>query len=155
MELGSVDQANDLVKLYSNCPPAVNGEPMDFSISTTFSFLQVDLHPTKVSCFIVEIYPGGNQRATLYSREVWVQTKSCHFCVSSEFSSGEFHSSSDGRERPIRSYQHRETLRLTALHTVPAIDGELHHSDLLLFSLFTDRFTVGRCTVRKLFHRRR
>ncbi|XP_041799516.1 matrin 3-like 1.1 isoform X3 [Chelmon rostratus] len=40
VELGSVDQANDLVTLYSSCPPTVNGEQIEFSISKTFSFLQ-------------------------------------------------------------------------------------------------------------------
>ncbi|XP_035016999.2 matrin 3-like 1.1 isoform X2 [Hippoglossus stenolepis] len=40
VELGSVDQAKDLVKFHINCPPTVNGEQMEFSISSTFSFLQ-------------------------------------------------------------------------------------------------------------------
>ena len=42
MELGSVDQAKDLVKFHVNYPPTVNGEQMEFSISTTFNFLQVE-----------------------------------------------------------------------------------------------------------------
>ena len=41
MELGSVDQAKDLVNFHINCPPTVNGEQMELSISNTFSFLQV------------------------------------------------------------------------------------------------------------------
>ncbi|XP_069387414.1 matrin 3-like 1.1 isoform X5 [Paralichthys olivaceus] len=40
VELGSIDQAKDLVKFHINCPPTVNGEQMEFSISNTFSFLQ-------------------------------------------------------------------------------------------------------------------
>ncbi|XP_070819309.1 enolase-phosphatase E1-like [Chaetodon trifascialis] len=40
VELGSVDQAKDLVKFHTNYPPTVNGEQMEFSISKTFSFLQ-------------------------------------------------------------------------------------------------------------------
>lgn len=42
VELGSVDQAKDLVKFHVNCPPTVNGEQMEFSVSNTFSFLQVE-----------------------------------------------------------------------------------------------------------------
>lgn len=41
MELGSVDQARDLVKFHQNQPPTFNGEQMEFSMSHTFSFLQV------------------------------------------------------------------------------------------------------------------
>ncbi|AWP11585.1 putative matrin-3 [Scophthalmus maximus] len=41
VELGSVDQAKDLVKFHVNCPPTVNGEQMEFSVSNTFSFLQL------------------------------------------------------------------------------------------------------------------
>ncbi|XP_069029751.1 matrin-3-like isoform X2 [Embiotoca jacksoni] len=40
VELGSVDQAKDLVKFHVNYPPTVNGEQMDFSLSNTFNFLQ-------------------------------------------------------------------------------------------------------------------
>ncbi|KAE8286397.1 hypothetical protein D5F01_LYC16086 [Larimichthys crocea] len=40
VELGSVDQAKDLVKFHVNYPPTVNGEQIQFSISNTFSFLQ-------------------------------------------------------------------------------------------------------------------
>ncbi|KAM9850180.1 uncharacterized protein ACBR49_007398 [Aulostomus maculatus] len=40
VELGSVDQAKDLVKFHINYPPSVNGEQMEFSISNTFNFLQ-------------------------------------------------------------------------------------------------------------------
>ncbi|XP_053179683.1 matrin 3-like 1.1 [Scomber japonicus] len=40
VELGSVDQAKDLVKFHNNYPPTVNGEQMEFSISNTFNFLQ-------------------------------------------------------------------------------------------------------------------
>ncbi|XP_076595792.1 uncharacterized protein LOC143326154 [Chaetodon auriga] len=40
VELGSVDQAKDMVKFHTNYPPTVNGEQMEFSISKTFSFLQ-------------------------------------------------------------------------------------------------------------------
>ncbi|XP_053284365.1 matrin 3-like 1.1 [Pleuronectes platessa] len=40
VELGSVDQAKDLVKFHINCPPTVNGEQVELSISNTFSFLQ-------------------------------------------------------------------------------------------------------------------
>lgn len=43
MELGSVDQAKDLVKFHENHPPTVNGEQMEFRMSNTFSFLQVDI----------------------------------------------------------------------------------------------------------------
>lgn len=43
MELGSVDQARDLVKFHQNQPPTFNGEQMEFSMSHTFSFLQVRL----------------------------------------------------------------------------------------------------------------
>uniref|UniRef100_A0A3B4WX68 Serine/arginine repetitive matrix protein 2-like n=2 Tax=Seriola lalandi dorsalis TaxID=1841481 RepID=A0A3B4WX68_SERLL len=40
VELGSVDQAKDLVKFHVNYPPTVNGEQIEFSISNTFNFLQ-------------------------------------------------------------------------------------------------------------------
>ncbi|KAM7418236.1 hypothetical protein PAMA_017748 [Pampus argenteus] len=40
VELGSIDQAKDLVKFHNNYPPTVNGEQMEFSISNTFNFLQ-------------------------------------------------------------------------------------------------------------------
>ncbi|XP_039976052.1 matrin 3-like 1.1 isoform X2 [Xiphias gladius] len=40
VELGSVDQAKDLVKFHVNYPPTVNGEQMEFRISNTFNFLQ-------------------------------------------------------------------------------------------------------------------
>ncbi|XP_060935217.1 matrin 3-like 1.1 [Limanda limanda] len=40
VELGSVDQAKDLVKFHINCPPTVNGEQVELSISSTFSFQQ-------------------------------------------------------------------------------------------------------------------
>ncbi|RVE67616.1 hypothetical protein OJAV_G00104570 [Oryzias javanicus] len=40
VELGSVDQAKDLVKFHTNYPPTVNGKQIEFSISSTFSFLQ-------------------------------------------------------------------------------------------------------------------
>jgi len=41
VELGSIDQAKDLVKYYKNSPLTVNGEQMEFTISNTFNFLQV------------------------------------------------------------------------------------------------------------------
>lgn len=41
VELGSVDQAKDLVKFHKNFPALVNGEKMEMSISNTFTFLQV------------------------------------------------------------------------------------------------------------------
>ncbi|XP_041845434.1 matrin 3-like 1.1 isoform X2 [Melanotaenia boesemani] len=40
VELGSADQANDLVKFHSNYPPTVKGEKIEFSISNAFNFLQ-------------------------------------------------------------------------------------------------------------------
>ncbi|KAM4555212.1 uncharacterized protein PAE49_014340 isoform 3-T3 [Odontesthes bonariensis] len=40
VELDSVDQAKDLVKYHSNNPPTVNGEKIEFSMSTAFLFLQ-------------------------------------------------------------------------------------------------------------------
>uniref|UniRef100_A0A668V4M4 Matrin-type domain-containing protein n=1 Tax=Oreochromis aureus TaxID=47969 RepID=A0A668V4M4_OREAU len=40
VEMGSVDQAKDLVKFHSNYPPTVNGEQIEFSISNAFNFLQ-------------------------------------------------------------------------------------------------------------------
>ncbi|XP_030595072.1 matrin 3-like 1.1 isoform X2 [Archocentrus centrarchus] len=40
VEMGSVDQAKDLVKFHSNYPPTVNGEQIEFSISDAFNFLQ-------------------------------------------------------------------------------------------------------------------
>ncbi|XP_074529627.1 uncharacterized protein LOC141793123 isoform X2 [Halichoeres trimaculatus] len=40
VELGSMDQAKDLVKFHTNYPPTVNGELMEFRISSTFNFLQ-------------------------------------------------------------------------------------------------------------------
>ncbi|XP_049442336.1 matrin 3-like 1.1 isoform X2 [Epinephelus fuscoguttatus] len=40
VELGSIDQAKDLVKFHTNYPPTVNGEQMEFRISKTFNFLQ-------------------------------------------------------------------------------------------------------------------
>lgn len=43
VELGSVDQAKDLVKLYENQPVTVNGQQVEFKMSHTFSFLQVSL----------------------------------------------------------------------------------------------------------------
>lgn len=42
MEMGSVDQAKDLVKFHSNYPPTVNGEQLVFSVSSAFNFLQVE-----------------------------------------------------------------------------------------------------------------
>lgn len=43
VELGSVEQAKDLVKLYENQPVTVNGQQLEFKMSHTFSFLQVSL----------------------------------------------------------------------------------------------------------------
>lgn len=43
VELGSVEQAKDLVKLYENQPVTVNGQQVEFKMSHTFSFLQVSL----------------------------------------------------------------------------------------------------------------
>ncbi|XP_068180963.1 matrin 3-like 1.1 isoform X2 [Antennarius striatus] len=40
VELGSIDQAKDLVKFHVNNPPTVNGQQIEFRISNTFSFLQ-------------------------------------------------------------------------------------------------------------------
>uniref|UniRef100_A0A8C4GM44 RRM domain-containing protein n=1 Tax=Dicentrarchus labrax TaxID=13489 RepID=A0A8C4GM44_DICLA len=40
VELGSIDQAKDLVKFHVNYPPTVNGEQIEFRLSNTFSFLQ-------------------------------------------------------------------------------------------------------------------
>lgn len=40
VEMGSVDQAKDLVKFHSNYPPTVNGEQIEFSVSNAFNFLQ-------------------------------------------------------------------------------------------------------------------
>ncbi|XP_035804469.2 matrin-3-like isoform X3 [Amphiprion ocellaris] len=40
LELGTLDQAKDLVKFHVNYPPTVNGEKIEFSISNTFSFLR-------------------------------------------------------------------------------------------------------------------
>ncbi|KAM8733238.1 matrin 3-like 1.1 isoform 2-T4 [Acanthopagrus schlegelii] len=40
VELGSIDQAKDLVKFHFNYPPTVNGQQMEFRISNTFTFLQ-------------------------------------------------------------------------------------------------------------------
>ncbi|XP_067375734.1 matrin 3-like 1.1 isoform X2 [Channa argus] len=40
VELGSIDQAKDLVKFHINYPPTVNGEKIEFRISNTFNFLQ-------------------------------------------------------------------------------------------------------------------
>ncbi|TNN34310.1 Matrin-3 [Liparis tanakae] len=40
VELGSIDQAKDLVKYYKNSPLTVNGEQMEFTVSNTFNFLQ-------------------------------------------------------------------------------------------------------------------
>ncbi|XP_026040183.1 matrin-3-like isoform X2 [Astatotilapia calliptera] len=40
VEMGSVDQAKDLVKFHSNYPPTVNGEQLVFSVSSAFNFLQ-------------------------------------------------------------------------------------------------------------------
>ncbi|XP_026185433.1 titin-like isoform X2 [Mastacembelus armatus] len=40
VELGSTDQAKDLVKFHVNYPPTVNGENIEFSISNTFNFLK-------------------------------------------------------------------------------------------------------------------
>lgn len=56
-----------------------------------------------------------------------------HDCVSSEPSSVEFRSGSDGREWSIRSDECGQTLRLTAIHPVPAVHGETRQSVLLLF----------------------
>ncbi|XP_042349521.1 neurofilament medium polypeptide-like [Plectropomus leopardus] len=47
VELGSIDQARDLVKFHANYPPTVNGEQMEFRISKTFNFLQ----SSRVVCF--------------------------------------------------------------------------------------------------------
>lgn len=43
VELGSVEQAKDLVKLYENQPVTVNGQQVEFKMSHTFSFLQVSV----------------------------------------------------------------------------------------------------------------
>ncbi|KAM7000018.1 matrin 3-like 1.1 [Tautogolabrus adspersus] len=40
VELGSMDQAKDMVKFHGNYPPTVNGQQMEFTISHTFNFLQ-------------------------------------------------------------------------------------------------------------------
>ncbi|KAF7663637.1 hypothetical protein LDENG_00206230, partial [Lucifuga dentata] len=40
VELGSSDQAKDLVKFYNNNPPTVNGHEINFSISSILNFLQ-------------------------------------------------------------------------------------------------------------------
>lgn len=50
MELGSVDQARELVKFHGNFPPTVNGQKIGFSISSTFNFLQVK-RSELVSCY--------------------------------------------------------------------------------------------------------
>lgn len=49
VELGSVDQAKDLVKLYKNQPITVNGQQVEFKMSHTFSFLQVSFSPSRIS----------------------------------------------------------------------------------------------------------
>ncbi|XP_044061909.1 matrin 3-like 1.1 isoform X5 [Siniperca chuatsi] len=62
VELGSVDQAKDLVKFHVNYPPTVNGEQMEFRISNTFSFLQ--------SSRVVSFSPaptGENGQSDLFS----------------------------------------------------------------------------------------
>ncbi|XP_041653402.1 zinc finger protein 638-like isoform X2 [Cheilinus undulatus] len=40
VELGSMDQARDMVKFHENYPLTVNGEQMEFRLSNTFNFLQ-------------------------------------------------------------------------------------------------------------------
>ncbi|XP_070769357.1 matrin 3-like 1.1 [Enoplosus armatus] len=62
VELGSIDQAKDLVKFHVNYPPTVNGEQMEFRISNTFTFLQ--------SSRVVSFFPpptGENGQSDLFS----------------------------------------------------------------------------------------
>ncbi|XP_008295652.1 matrin 3-like 1.1 [Stegastes partitus] len=62
LELGTVDQAKDLVKFHINYPPTVNGEQIEFSISNAFSFLW--------SCQVVSFSPapaGEDGRSDLIS----------------------------------------------------------------------------------------
>lgn len=42
MELGSAQQAQDLVRYYQNEPHTVQGQQMEFTVSNTFSFPQVE-----------------------------------------------------------------------------------------------------------------
>lgn len=45
MELGSAQQAHDLVQFHQEEPPTVQGQPMEFRVSHTFSFPQVRVAP--------------------------------------------------------------------------------------------------------------
>ncbi|XP_030002086.1 microtubule-associated protein futsch-like [Sphaeramia orbicularis] len=62
VELGSADQANDLVKYYSSCPQTVKGQKIEFKISTTFNVQQ--------SSQVVSFWPappGKNGQSDLLS----------------------------------------------------------------------------------------
>lgn len=57
MELGSADQAKDLVKFHINYPPTVNGEQIEFSFSNTFNFLQVSSLQIQVDFILANTDP--------------------------------------------------------------------------------------------------
>lgn len=59
VELGSVDQANELVKFHRNNPPIVNGEQMEFNISNTFNFLQVPVQHIEDISVVLQTSPPG------------------------------------------------------------------------------------------------
>lgn len=43
MELGSIEEAQELVQFHKKHLPTVNGEQIEISISHTFNFVQVDI----------------------------------------------------------------------------------------------------------------
>lgn len=106
MELGTADQAKDLVKYYKNLDPAENKRQLELSISNTFSFLQVG-------------HLGAGGGAFTGPMRIRFVT----FVCVSEFSGGEFHSGSLRKGRALGSARHRQTLRRAALQPLPAIQG--------------------------------
>uniref|UniRef100_A0A3Q3FXA8 Ankyrin repeat domain-containing protein 12-like n=1 Tax=Labrus bergylta TaxID=56723 RepID=A0A3Q3FXA8_9LABR len=54
VELGSMDQAKDMVKFHGNYPPTVNRQQMEFTISHTFNFLQSDFPVDLDSCITLD-----------------------------------------------------------------------------------------------------
>lgn len=59
MELGSVEEAQELVQFHKKHLPTVNGEQIEISMSHTFNFVQVDIllsgfHCARVRAFNVD-----------------------------------------------------------------------------------------------------
>lgn len=75
---------------------------------------------------VIRVFLKNTLKSNLTSEEADKVISENNVCLSAEFSGGEFHSGSLRRGRPIRSDQHRQTLRPTTLLPVSAIYGEKH-----------------------------